>query len=103
MGVESIDLGLCPICGRPMIAGSSVNEHHFVPKSRKGREKRPLHRICHRKIHSLFTEKELEVTYNTPESLVAHPEMAKFIAWVAKKPPEFYDGSVTSRAKGRRG
>jgi hypothetical protein len=84
-----------------MLAGPSVDEHHFVPKSRKGREKSFVHRICHRKIHSLFDEKSLERTFNTPEALVQDPEMAKFVAWLANKPPEFYDNSRTSGQRRR--
>lgn len=94
-------IGDCPICGRVMLSGSSVDEHHFVPKSRKGREKQFVHRICHRKIHSLFSEKALEQTYNTPEALMQDEEMRKFVAWVVRKPPEYYDGSRTSSVKRR--
>ena len=68
-------LGPCPVCGREMIAGPSVDRHHWQPKSRGGREAQPLHLICHRKLHSLFTEKELSTTYDTPEAVRQHPQM----------------------------
>lgn len=32
-------LGKCPICNRDMIKGPSIDEHHFIPKSKKGKEK----------------------------------------------------------------
>lgn len=86
----------CPICSRPL-GDVMVDRHHLVPKSRKGREQFPIHRICHRKIHSLFTEKELERTYNTWEALRAHPEIQKFIEWVGKKDPGYYSGSSSSK------
>ncbi|MDX6748931.1 HNH endonuclease signature motif containing protein [Geminicoccaceae bacterium 1502E] len=97
-------LGPCPVCGRPMVAGASVDRHHFLPKSRGGREREWVHRICHRKIHSLFTEAELERNYALPERLRAHPEMARFISWVARKPAEFWAPTftATSKAGGRR-
>lgn len=95
------DLGPCPICGRPMIAGASVDRHHWVPRSRGGQDQAYLHRICHRKIHSLWTEKELRDELNTPELICAHPDMQGFIAWVRKRPPEFYDGTRTAKSKGR--
>ena len=101
MPTPPVSLGPCPLCGRPMIAGPSVDQHHFVPKSRGGRVKTPLHRICHRKLHSLFTEKELAGPYATPEALLAHPDIQTFVTWVARRPPEFYDRTATAKSKRR--
>lgn len=84
-------LGPCPLCGRPMVAGPSLDRHHWVPRSEGGREQTLLHRICHRKIHSVLDERALARDYATPESLRAHPEIARFLRWVARKPPEFMD------------
>jgi hypothetical protein len=53
-----------------------------------------LHKICHDKIHSVFTEMELKRKYNTIEKLKENEEMANFIQWVIKKEPQFYDKSV---------
>ena len=86
-------IGFCPICGREMIEGTSVNKHHFYPKCKGGKESEFLHKICHRKIHSVFTETELSKVYNNAESIKEHPEIQKFIKWVSKKDPCFYDGS----------
>jgi hypothetical protein len=69
-----------------------ADRHHLIPRQ-KGGSKGPtvdLHRFCHTKIHSIFTNKELAKTYNTVEALQAHPEIAKFIEWVATKPSSFY-------------
>jgi hypothetical protein len=96
---ESAELGPCPICGRPMRAGPSVDRHHFVPKSEGGREARWVHRICHRKLHSLFTERELARAYATPDAIRAHPEMARFVHWLRGKHPEFWVRTATARAK----
>ncbi|AKJ28372.1 HNH endonuclease [Caldimonas brevitalea] len=74
--------------------GPSADEHHLVPKSEGGRDKTLVHRVCHRKIHATFSEKELAREYASWEALRGHPEIASFIAWVRKKPPEFYDRSV---------
>lgn len=84
-------IGPCPLCGRPMVAGPSLDRHHWVPRSEGGREQILMHRICHRKIHSVFTERELATTYSSPEALRAHPEIARFLKWVRKKPPEYMD------------
>ncbi|MEM7169760.1 MAG: HNH endonuclease signature motif containing protein [Pseudomonadota bacterium] len=89
---------LCPLCGRP-IPEEAKSRHHLVPKSLKGRETVLLHRICHRKIHSLFTERELQKRFSTIEALKSHPEMAAFLNWVGDKPAGFYVRTEPSRTK----
>ena len=84
----------CPLCGREIVPGPTADEHHLVPRSEGGRDKTLVHRICHRKIHATFSEKELARDYASWEALRAHPEIEAFVSWVRKKPPEFYDGSV---------
>jgi len=96
------ELGDCPICGREMLKGDWVDRHHFLPKCRGGKETEYLHKICHRKIHSIFTEKELEKEYNNAEIVKNHPEIIKFVKWVSKKEPNFYDSTVTHKRKRRR-
>lgn len=82
-------LGPCPLCGRDMVPGASVDRHHWVPKSQGGTDMVFLHRICHRKIHSVLTEKEIARGYSTPEALRTHPQITAFLKWVARRPPEF--------------
>lgn len=89
---------ICPLCGR-QIPEDQRDEHHLVPKSRGGRETQYLHRICHRQIHALFSEAELEKSYPTVDALLGHEEIRKFVAWVAKKPPGFYDGTKRSNRR----
>lgn len=91
----------CPLCGRP-IPERSGSQHHLVPKSLKGRDTVTLHRICHRKIHALFTERELQKRYDTIERLLAHPEIQKFARWVSSKPPGFYAPTFRDRRKSQR-
>lgn len=85
------ELGQCAICGRLMIAGPSVDKHHFVPKSQGGKEKdvQYIHRVCHKKLHTVFSEKELARTYNTPAVILENPEIKVFVKWVRKKHPEY--------------
>ena len=84
------DLGDCPLCGRKLVAGGSVNRHHLVPRSRDGREAVALHRICHAAVHAALCEKQLERQYNTIALLRDHPQLRRFVAWVRRKPPEFW-------------
>jgi len=78
----------CFLCGRPL--GRKVEWHHPVPKSRGGRATVPVHPICHRTIHRTLTNKELERAYAGPDALRAHPELARFVAWIANKDPDFH-------------
>ena len=91
----------CPLCGRPL-GSQNVDRHHLVPKSLKGKEQFPIHKICHRKIHATFSEKELLRSYHTWDALRGHADIRAFIDWVAKKPPEFYSRTLTANAKKRR-
>jgi hypothetical protein len=69
-----------------------------VPKSRGGRVTETICRDCHRAIHVLFTNKELERTYDTVEALLAHAELAKMVRYIAKQ-----DGHVSMpRSRKRR-
>ena len=38
MRTEPAALGPCPVCGRPLIEGPSVDRHHLVPRSQGGRD-----------------------------------------------------------------
>lgn len=89
----------CPLCGR--ILAEPANKHHLIPVSKGGKNTTTvlLHKICHDKIHAVFTENELKRDYNTIEKLQQQPEMALFIKWVQKKEPQFYDKSVKTRSR----
>jgi len=90
---------ICPLCGRVM--ATPCNRHHLLPLSKGGKNSPTilLHKICHDKIHAVFTETELKRQYNTIGSLQQNEEIEKFIKWVRNKEPQFYDKSVRSKAK----
>jgi len=90
--------GKCALCERE----TEVTRHHLVPQCRHGKRrvrlrydreqlKRqlivPLCRPCHKQVHAVLSEKELERDYPTVEALRAQPELAKFIAWIRTRPP----------------
>ena len=92
----------CPICDR--IIAPPANLHHLLPIS-KGGAGTPtvlLHQVCHNKIHSLFSEKELAKNFNTIENLLANKDMQEFIRFIRKQPPTYYDRNKRSKNKGRR-
>jgi len=76
--------------------------HHLVPRMFKGREVVHLHRICHRKIHATWSERELKNHYHTIERILTHPQIANFVRWVAKKPPGFYERTEDTRRRRQR-
>ncbi len=89
----------CPICLRPL--GTRREKHHLVPKSEGGRETVEVHPICHRKIHAVLSARELATGYASAEALRAHPEIARFAGWVAKRPPDFHRRTETARGRRR--
>lgn len=95
------ELGLCGLCGRVLIPGPSVNRHHLRPKSQGGTEMVWIHTICHGKIHSLFTERQLAQEYDSFDKLLAHEEIQRFVRWVRKRHPSFRSSNRRSRRHGR--
>ncbi len=78
----------CWLCSRTL--GSRVEYHHPVPKSRGGRETVPIHPICHHSIHKIFSNAELGVFGDSVAAIRADPRIGRFIAWIAKKDPDFH-------------
>jgi hypothetical protein len=79
---------VCPLCDRPIPPHAKQSLHHLIPRLRggKGGPTVLLHQICHNEIHATMSEAELARTCNTVEALRAHPRLAAFIGWVAKRP-----------------
>jgi hypothetical protein len=78
----------CWLCRRGL--GQRIEWHHPVPKSRGGRETVPLHPICHGAIHARFSNVELSRMSGDAEALRSDAEIARFLAWIERKPPDFH-------------
>ena len=87
----------CPLCGRPL--GLRVEKHHLRPRSLGGRETVELHPICHRKIHTTLSDAEVAQRYDSVAALRRQPEIARFVKWLAGKPPDFHKPTATSRRR----
>jgi hypothetical protein len=85
----------CWLCHRPL--GRRVEWHHPLPKSRGGRETVPVHPICHRTIHASFTNPELARHAAEGRPLTDNPLIVRFLAWIAKKPPDFHSPTRAAR------
>ncbi|TFI60042.1 HNH endonuclease [Sphingomonas parva] len=78
----------CFLCARAL--GRRIEYHHPVPKSRGGRDTVPVHPICHRAIHAAIDNKALARDFADAEALRNHPDIARFLLWIADKPPDFH-------------
>jgi len=88
----------CELCGRP---DPELTDHHLVPRGEHGRLRRQpdfdleaaregtvrLCRPCHRTVHAVLDRRELAERYHTLDALRAHPEIARFVAWVRRQRP----------------
>lgn len=97
--MDGAETTTCALCGRPIPEGAPASLHHLVPRLKGGRHGPTvlLHHLCHREIHATLSEAELARDYRTVAALRGHPRLARFIAWVAKRPPGF-----SSRVPGTR-
>ena len=85
-------IGQCEICGRDMVAGPSVNNHHWIPRLKGGKDgpQSVIHRICHDKLHSIWSEVELARKFNNAAIIREADEMADFLKFLRNKSPDFY-------------
>lgn len=73
---------------------TQLTEHHLIPRQTTKRKKVDpgptigICSACHRQIHTLFSNSQLASDLNSAETLKAHPDMSKFLAWVRKQTPD---------------
>jgi 5-methylcytosine-specific restriction endonuclease McrA len=89
--------GTCALCRRTV---RTLTRHHLIPQTRhkNRRNKRDfdrqevkqrialLCRPCHAHVHATLDNKQLERDFNTTDALAAHPEIARFVRWIAGRP-----------------
>ena len=94
---------ICPLCLRPIPETAKSSLHHLVPKLKggKGGPVIRVHQICRNEIHPTPTAAELARDDDAPAQPSAHPWLAKFFAWVAKRPPGFHSKTPGGRRKRR--
>ena len=92
---------ICCICHRPL-GDVHIEEHHLLPKTFKGRDTVPIHKVCHQKIHATFAERELLNYYHTADRIREHEQMQKFIKWVKNKPLDYYDKNDDTKDRKRK-
>ncbi|HJO34601.1 MAG: hypothetical protein SV108_04215 [Pseudomonadota bacterium] len=89
---------VCGLCARP----ARLTRHHLIPRRlhrqarfrrRYGREALRTHVLmlcspCHRHVHAVLPERALGEHYSSREALLAHPDIARFVGWLAARPAE---------------
>jgi len=85
---------VCALCDRPL--ATRIEWHHVIPKSQGGKHTAPLHPICHRAIHAAVDNATL-ARLGDLDAVRALPALARFVAWIADKPPNFH--APTRRAR----
>ncbi|UBV43405.1 HNH endonuclease [Deinococcus taeanensis] len=81
----------CALCSRTV---PNLTEHHLLPRSQGRRQglrvaDLPTTRLCpacHKFLHRTFTNAELAREYRDLETLRAHPDVHRFVAWIRKQP-----------------
>ncbi|WP_187274552.1 HNH endonuclease [Paenibacillus sp. N3.4] len=66
-----------------------TTEHHLVPREKEG-SSLPTAALCipcHKQIHALFTNEQLEQSLNTIAALRENKEMRSFLKWIRKQSP----------------
>ncbi len=92
----------CPLCERSMLL-HNLTKHHLTPKSCGGRMTEKICRTCHRQIHALLTNKELEKKLNSVEDLKENEEIQKYLGWVKNKnPDQYFRGKKSEERKKRK-
>ncbi|RYY59650.1 MAG: HNH endonuclease [Chitinophagaceae bacterium] len=89
----------CALCGREL--AEPCTKHHLIPVSEggKGTTTVMLHKICHDKIHRVFTEKELKKKYYTIDLIQSSQSIREFVEWIRKKEPGYYDRSFRQKKR----
>jgi len=101
----------CELCDR---ATGDLTRHHLIPRTRhankrnkKAFDRADVHhriamlcRACHKQVHAVLTEKQLEREFNTLDLLRSHPDIARFVAWARKQPADAHVTVRASRSKG---
>ena len=83
---------LCQLCERAVV---NLTLHHLVPRSRGKKRGRKVHELptawlcpaCHRQLHVLFSNRELEAQGATIEQLRRDSRVQKFLHWIRKQDP----------------
>jgi hypothetical protein len=90
----------CSLCGR-RFEKRQLTRHHCLPREKGGgpEDVEMLCRQCHGMVHATYTNATLAATYPAIDALRQAPELAPFLRWVRKQPPERHKRNRPRRRK----
>ena len=79
----------CQLCGRDVPRGM-ITLHHLRPRQKGGmaEDRTPLCRPCHKQLHALFSNKDLDRSLDSLDRLRAEPRLDPFLKWIRKQKPD---------------
>ncbi|HSV14081.1 MAG TPA: HNH endonuclease signature motif containing protein [Tepidisphaeraceae bacterium] len=102
----------CELCQRD-VPRSMITLHHLTPRERGGTadDRSPLCKPCHKQLHAMFGNRQLERDYSTIEALRKAEALQPFLKWIRKQKSGRNFRTITSLAhpgskrnrRGRRG
>lgn len=89
VSVNATDWPQCALCHRH-VPPHLITLHHLTPRERGGKaeHRTPLCKPCHKQLHALFSNKQLEQLYSSLEVIRSAPELQPFLKWVRKQKPD---------------
>ena len=94
----------CSLCERK-VPPTLITQHHLTPKERGGKaeHKTPMCKPCHKQLHAVFTNKELEQRYASIEALRSAESLQPFLKWIRKQRAErVFQTALANHRAGRR-
>jgi 5-methylcytosine-specific restriction enzyme A len=89
----------CTLCER-LVPPHLITQHHLKPVSRGGKaeHKTPLCKPCHKQLHAVFSNAELDDQLHSLELLRASPRLEGFLKWIRKQKADRNFRTIMSNA-----
>jgi polyferredoxin len=76
----------CPFCKRD-IPSRLIERHHIMTKGVDKNAVIPICNACHKTIHCLFSNREIQEEFHTVKSLLSNEKFASAIKFIKKQAP----------------
>ncbi len=100
---SSVDGQTCSLCLR-QVPSRLITLHHLTPKQRGGKaeHRTPMCKPCHRQLHALFTNKELEQKYASIPALREAEALQPFLRWIRKQKADRVFRTIDANGRSKR-
>jgi 5-methylcytosine-specific restriction protein A len=81
-----------------------ITLHHLKPRQWGGKahHRTPLCKPCHKQLHAIYLNKELDQRLDSIEALRNAEELQAFLGWIRKQKPGRNFRTIASNSRGRR-